>query len=149
MGARASREAEQPSDEGDRQTDTAVRINSPHHLTSVPSLTVLPCSYPLVLENYLCFSFKTAATSPPKQLFLQPPVKGTSGFPRACNFPELSPGLVLQAPRPLILTTPPAGDWSIHLPAEETHWNRPTPCGQEGAELLSVLWALRFKDLGS
>lgn len=98
MGARASREAEQPSDEGDRQTDTAVRINSPHHLTSVPSLTVLPCSYPLVLENYLCFSFKTAATSPPKQLFLQPPVKGTSSFPVRATSPSSPQGWCSRLP---------------------------------------------------
>lgn len=132
-----------------RQTDAAVRINRPHHLSGECSFCVA-LLLPSFSGKLSCFSFKTAATLPPKQLFLQAPVKETSGFPQCATFPS-SPQGWRSRPSAGLPSSPPLqlGSASIHLPAEERRWNKPTPCGQEGAGLPSVLWALRFKRLSS
>lgn len=80
---------------GGREALRGVR-QQPHPQLSCVLSAWLPCSYLLILENYLCFSFTTTGISSPKKLFFPTPgEKNALGFPSPWSWTEHPPGLPL------------------------------------------------------
>lgn len=80
---------------GGREALRGVR-QQPHPQLSCVLSAWLPCSYLLILENYLCFSFTTTGISSPKKLFFPTPgEKNALGFPSPWSWTEHPPGLAL------------------------------------------------------